>query len=174
MAPPPPAGAGASTVRRVASSVGRPSQAPERAAPRRPPLKVVPAKRGAQSGKGRSRSGLVNVLAVVLIVGALLVVVIGHAMLADGQVRMATIQQELTLEQSTHRQAELEVSQLETPARIVNGALELHMVPSATIEIPYVPTDTPLPPPDVTPAPVAAAVAVASTTPSSTTPTSTP
>jgi cell division protein FtsL len=97
-------------------------------------------------------------LAVSLVVGALLVVVAGHALLADGQVRMAAIQHQLTLEQSTHRQAELQVSQLETPSRIVSAALgTLHMVhPPAVIQIPYVRLTSPLATPKVTPAPAVA------------------
>jgi hypothetical protein len=86
-----------------------------------------------------------------LVVGALMAVVIGQAMLANGQVRMAAIEHELTLEQSVHRQIELTDSALETPARIVAAATGgLHMVHSPVIELPYVPLTTPLPAPNVT------------------------
>jgi hypothetical protein len=88
-----------------------------------------------------------------MIVGALLAVVIGQALLANGQVRLSSLQQKLALEQSAHRQAELAVSQLETPSRIVSAAsVQLHMVrPAQVVELPYVSLATPLPPPKVMP-----------------------
>ena len=90
-----------------------------------------------------------------MVVAALLAVVVGQALLANGQVRLSTLQHELTLEQSAHRQAELAVSQLETPPRIVAAAQgQLHMVrPASVVELPYVSLSVPLPTPKVTPAP---------------------
>jgi hypothetical protein len=168
---PPPAGAGGA-VRRVASSVGRPSEAPSR-----PPLKVVRStRRSGTRRQGWSGQRVMTVVSVALVVGALLVVVFGQALLASGQVRMAAIQHELTLEQSSHRQVELQVSQLETPPRIVSAALGSGMVHAQVIEIPYVPTTTPLPAPTVTaaPAPTTTTTTAAATAPSTTTPTTTP
>jgi hypothetical protein len=120
-----------------------------------------------------------NLLSVALVVAALLVVVFGQALLASGQVRMAAIQHQLTLEQSAHRQVELQVSQLETPPRIVASALGSGMVHAQVIEIPYVPTNTPLPAPHVTAVPVnttttPTTAAATTSTPSTTTPTTTP
>ena len=57
-----------------------------------------------------------------MVVAALLAVVVGQAMLANGQVRLSTLQHELALEQSAHRQSELAVAELETPSRIVAAA----------------------------------------------------
>jgi type II secretory pathway pseudopilin PulG len=90
-----------------------------------------------------------------MVVAALLAVVIGQALLANGQVRLSALQHQLTLEQSAHRQAELAVSQLETPARIVAAASgQLQMVrPASIVELPYVSLSAPLPTPKVTPAP---------------------
>ncbi len=95
-----------------------------------------------------------------MVVAALLAVVVGQALLTNGQVRLSGLQHQLTLEQSAHRQAELAVSQLETPSRIVAAASgQLHMVrPASVVELPYVSLSVPLPTPKVTPAP-------ASTTP---------
>ena len=92
---------------------------------------------------------------VAIVVAALLAVVVGQAILANGQVRLATLQHQLTMEQSAHRQAELAVSQLETPSRIVSAASgQLHMVrPASVVELPYVSLSVPLPTPKVTPAP---------------------
>jgi hypothetical protein len=85
----------------------------------------------------------------------LLAVVVGQALLAKGQVKLSTLQHELALQQSAHRQSELAVAQLETPTRIVAAALgQLHMVrPANIVELPYVSLAVPLPTPKVTPAP---------------------
>jgi hypothetical protein len=91
-----------------------------------------------------------------VVVCALLAVVVGQALLANGQVRLSALQHQLSLEQSVHRQNELAVSELETPSRIVAAASnQLHLVrPSQVTELPYVSITTPLPTPKVTPAPV--------------------
>jgi hypothetical protein len=98
-------------------------------------------------------------ISVSLVVAALLAVVVAQALLANGQVHLSALQSELSLEQSAHRQAELSVSELETPARIVGAATgQLRMVrPANVIELPYVSLQTPLPTPKVTPAPAPAA-----------------
>jgi hypothetical protein len=88
-----------------------------------------------------------------MIVVALLIVVGGQAMLANGQVRMARLDQQLQIVESQHRQQVLDVTGLETPSRIVGAATaQLHMVhPSHVIQLPYVSLRTPLPTPTVTP-----------------------
>jgi hypothetical protein len=90
-----------------------------------------------------------------LVVVALLAVVVGQAFLANGQVRLAGLQHQLSLEQSAHRQAELADAKLETPTRIVAYATtKLGMVATpSVIETPYVSLSVPLPTPKVTPAP---------------------
>ncbi len=91
-----------------------------------------------------------------MVVAALLAVVVGQALLANGQVKLAALQQQLITEQSAHRQAELSDAKLETPARIVADATsQLHMVAAgaSVIELPYVSLSVPLPTPKVTPAP---------------------
>jgi hypothetical protein len=123
-----------------------------------------------------------TILAVCLVVGALLAVVVGQAFLANGQVRLSAFERELSLEQATHRQRELSVAQLETPARIVGAATtQDHMVGAAVTELPYVSLTVPLPTPTVTPAPAPSpapaatpASASAGTGATSTTATSTP
>jgi hypothetical protein len=119
---------------------------------------------------------MLNIMSVSMIVVALLAVVVAQALLANGQVRMSTLQHQLSLEQSTHRQAELAVSQLETPARIVGAALGQGMTHPAVTELPYVSLSVPLPTPKVTPAPAAppAPSTSTSTGSSTTTATSTP
>ncbi len=125
---------------------------------------------------------MLNVMSVSLVVAALLAVVVAQAFLTNGQVRLSSLQHQLSLEQSAHRQAELSVSELETPARIVGAATgQLHMVrPANVIELPYVSLSTPVPTPKVTPAPAAttpapgAVTGTASTGTSTTSATSTP
>jgi cell division protein FtsL len=159
----PPASAAASK----AAPARRHVRAPGAGAPaRRAPLRVVPARRrGTRSAQQPGRlarlfqgNRLFTVLAVILVVGSLIAVVVGQAMLANGQVRLASLQHQLSLEQSTHRQAELSVSELETPSRIVATATgQLHMVrPAQVIELPYVSLSSPLSTPKVTPAPAVA------------------
>jgi hypothetical protein len=98
---------------------------------------------------------VLNIVSVSMIVAALLAVVVAQALLANGQVRMSTLQHQLSLEQSAHRQAELAVAELETPARIVGAALSHGMEHPAVTELPYVSLSVPLPTPKVTPAPAA-------------------
>jgi hypothetical protein len=110
-------------------------------------------------------------VAISFVVTALLAVVVSQALLANGQVRLSSLQHELALEQSAHRQSELAVAQLETPSRIVAAASgQLHMVrPANIVELPYVSLSVPLPTPKVTAAPAVPAttttVPAASTAP---------
>ncbi len=119
---------------------------------------------------------MIDIVAVCLVLSALLAVVIGQAMLANGQVRLSGLQQELQLEQASHRQQELNVAELETPARIVAAASDqLHMVhPAQVVQLPYVSLSTPLPTPKVAPAPPPAAAPSGSTGGSAPTATTTP
>ncbi len=105
-----------------------------------------------------------------MVVAALLAVVVGQALLANGQVRLSTLQAELALEQSAHRQSELAVAELETPPRIVAAALgQLHMVrPANVVELPYVSLSVPVPTPKVTPAPAPVAATPATSATSAT------
>jgi hypothetical protein len=156
MAAPPPAGT--ATARKVSGSAVAPARRGAAAPARRAPLRVVrPA--GGRSSSARSArrpSRLLITLSIVLVVGALLVVVVGQAMLASGQVRMSAVQHELSLEQASHRQKELAVAGLEAPARIISDATSSGMVHPTVTELPYVSLTTPLATPHVTPAPVAA------------------
>jgi hypothetical protein len=90
-----------------------------------------------------------------MVVVALLIVVGGQAMVANGQVRMARLDQQLQVAQSEHRQQVLDLTGLETPSRIVGAATsQLHMVrPSHVTQLPSVSLHKPIPTPNVTPAP---------------------
>jgi hypothetical protein len=144
-------------VRRVASSrvAGEPGRAPAK----RTPLRVVPARR-----RDGARSRFVTYLPAIMVVLALLVIVVGQAVLASGQVRMAGLDQQLAAAQAQHGQQEESVSKLETPTRIVRDATANGMtVPSHVTQLPYVPLNIPLATPNVTPA--AGTTATTTTTP---------
>ncbi len=113
-----------------------------------------------------------NLGSLCVVVLALLVVVVGQAYLANGQVRLHSLQHELALEQSTHRQRELAVARLETPARVVAAATgQIHLVhPASVTELPYVSLSVPLPTPKVTPAPAPPPAPAATSTTSTSTP----
>jgi uncharacterized membrane protein YgcG len=99
---------------------------------------------------------VLTIVSVSMVVTSLLAVVVAQALLANGQVRLSSLQHELSLEQSAHRQAELAVSSLETPPRIVSAATSQGMVhPANVVELPYVSLSVPLATPKVTPAPAA-------------------
>jgi len=87
-----------------------------------------------------------------MVVLSLLVVVLGQAMLANGQVRLTAVEQKLALAQGLHRQAELQVASLETPSRVISEALgSLHLVnPAGVTQLPYVVVTKPIPTPTIT------------------------
>jgi len=90
-----------------------------------------------------------------LLVGSLLAVVVGHTLLAQGQVRLSSLTTQLSNEQVRHRADILALTQLETPSRVVVEAeKKLGMVtPAQIVQLPSVPLDRPLPAPTLAPAP---------------------
>jgi hypothetical protein len=157
---PPPAASATATRRRPATA-----PAP-RPAERRPPLQVVDDQPRRRRVRRRRPA---RALSIALVVGTLMAIVVGHAVLAQGQVRLTAAQTSLAAAQSTDRQQTLKVAQLEAPARIVGEATGgLHMVQSQeTTQLPHVPLDKPLPTPHVGPAPQVTAPATGSATPTS-------
>jgi cell division protein FtsL len=155
MAAPPPA----SAARKLVASSSRPSQKPGRGAPRHAPLKVVPTRRLRMFGGER----LLMLLSVALIVSALLVVVAGQALLANGQVRMAALQHQVSTAKTAVQASLLRVAILENPDRITKAALGSGMVHSPYVELPNVPLTKALPTPTVSPAPAAASATTANT-----------
>ena len=93
-------------------------------------------------------------LAIALLCLTLLVIVVGHSMLAQGQLRMGHISSQLTQEEAVNRVTVLNVAALETPARISQLAGTLHLVqPAQILQLPSVSLDTPLPDLKIAPAP---------------------
>lgn len=132
----------------MSMAVARPATQPQRrAAPdRRPPLEVVQQRR-----RRVRRRRIAPILAGALVSASLFLVVIGHAELAQGQVRLSAAQQAVTAAETAHRQDVLALANLENPARILKVAEEtLHMAPpSGQQQVAHVPLGTPLPAPSV-------------------------
>jgi hypothetical protein len=126
-----------------ALAVGRAASQPAPRPARRPPLEVVAPR------QRRARRSLAPIISGLLVSASLLMVVIGHAMLAQGQVRLATIQAEITAARLRHQREGLAVASLESPSRIFSVAEgTLHMEPPGQVhQLPDVPLGVPLPPP---------------------------
>lgn len=126
----------------------RTAAAPQRrsAEERRPALEIVHQRR-----RRARRRRLAPILAGVLVSASLFLVVLGHAELTQGQVRLSAVEQQVTAAQTAHRQDVLSLAKLENPARILRVAEEtLHMAPpSGQQQVAHVPLDTPLPNPTV-------------------------
>ncbi len=117
------------------------------AGPARRPVSPVDAPRSGEARRlrvvppgPRRRRRIPEALGVLLLVGSLLAVVVGHAMLTSGSVRLSAEQARLAAAQATHRQEIVQVARLETPSRIVEQAeQQLHMVSPAQIDqVPHV------------------------------------
>ncbi len=148
--------AGASARRQAVP--GSPQHRAERTEPRRHPLRLV-------ERAPRRRRRVARKLAGATVVVSLVGVVVGHAVLAEEQVRLSIAESQLTAEQSVHRQDVLALAQRETPGRVVSQAAALHMVtPGGIIQLPYVPLDSPLATPTVAPAPAGSTVSASATT----------
>ncbi len=162
----PPSGA---TARRATAPQQRPSI-------RRPPLRVFQPEPRRAVRRGRPRHAHVW-LAVALVVGSLLVVVVGDALVAQGQVRLANLQLAIGSEQAAQKAMQTEVAQLAAPDRVVQQGIALGLTaPSQVVNLPEVPLDVPLPVPNTTPV-ASASSALSTTTPTpatATTATTTP
>jgi hypothetical protein len=105
---------------------------------KRPSLRVLDARRP-------RRGRLLRVLSVSLVAGSLLAVVVGHSMLAQGQVRLTSTQVQMTTEQAVHRQLLAAVAAAEDPAQIIAEAKKLNLVPPSYVkQLPAVPLNTPI------------------------------
>jgi len=155
MAPPPAAGAAR---RATAAPQPKPST-------RRPALRIFEPEPRRSSRRGLSRRGQLW-LAVAMVVSSLLVVVVGDAMVAEGQVRLSAVQTQIAGRLTWNKAMQTQVAGLAAPDRVVAQAIaEGLTAPAKVIDLPQVPLNVPLPVP-VTSAPVSkSAAVVASTTP---------
>lgn len=127
---------------------GRAAPQPARRAPSRAPLEVV----GPRGRRVRKRS-LAPLLSGGVVSLSLLLVVIGHAELVQGQVRLTHVQSEITSARLLHQREGVTLATLENPARILRVAEDtLHMAPPAQVQqLAHVPLGVALPGPHVTP-----------------------
>lgn len=109
---------------------------------RRPSLRLV---RGVAQRR-RRRGRTLTVAAVVIMVGSPLATAGAQAYLAQGQVRLTALQQQLATAVTRHRVLEQKVAQLEDPTTIIGRAQQLGLVAPAQIgDLAEVPLDQPLP-----------------------------
>jgi hypothetical protein len=133
----------ATTARRTPA----PRRAPATTRQRKPRLRIVASKGAA------SRRRVPEIVAISLLCVTLLAIVVGHSMLAQGQLRIGKVSAQLTQERAINRVTVLNVAALETPARIAQAAGALHLVqPSQVLQLPSVGLDKPLPGVRITPA----------------------
>ena len=153
----------------IAGGAVRPVPGRAPAGDRRPPLKVVDT--GLRRRRRARKHSIAAMLSVSSLVVALLAVVVGHAVLASGQVRLSEQQVKVAAAQAQHRRMELATAELQTPSRIVARAeQQLHMQqPSRVTQLPSVPLDVPVPAPRM----YAVPATPTTTTPTTTTPTTT-
>lgn len=122
-----------------------PKRAPERSSAPRPSLKVV--------DRRDRRRRLPQMMAIAVLMVSLVAVVVGHDLLAQGQLRLGSINTALTQEQAVHSATVLRVAALETPSRISAEASTLHLTqPAQVLQLPTVSLTTPLPPLKIAPA----------------------
>ncbi len=145
----------------AATSAARRATAAPQARPgnRRPPLRIFEPEPRRTSRRSRSRRFHIW-LAVALVAGSLLAVVVGDALVAQGQVRLASIQLKISAAEATQKAMRVEVAQLAAPNRIVVVATANGLTPPAKIiDVPQVPLDVALPGQQASAAPAPAAKA---------------
>jgi hypothetical protein len=123
-------------------------------APARPPLQVFePAPRP----KPARRSGRRPMVwaAGLLVVGSLLAVVVGDAMISEGQVRLTATQGEIAAATTAQKALQVQVASIAAPPVVVSQAESAGLVaPTQVVYLPRVPLDVPLPVPHLaTPTP---------------------
>ncbi len=94
-------------------------------------------------------------VAMFFVVGSLTTVVIADDLMAQDQVQLSAVQQQIAAASNTHSQLQLGVSEDEAPPVVVGQAEnQLGMVsPGVITDLPQVPLNVPLPVPDTTPLP---------------------
>jgi hypothetical protein len=132
----------------------RAAQATPRSAPaRRPPLRVLePAPRRHPLPKRVRRSTIW--LSAVLVIGSLLAVVVGDALVTQGQVHLASEQSALASAVAAQKSLEVAVAEKAAPPVVVAQAKSQGLiVPPQVVYLPEVPLNVPLPAPQTSPLP---------------------
>lgn len=135
---------------RVVAAQRAPRTAAQPASPapvRRTSLEVVPRSRRIR------RRRLAPLLSAGVVSFSLLLVVLGHAELAQGQVRLANVQAEITSARLAHQREVVGIANLENPTRILKVAENsLHMAPPSQVhQLAHVPLQDALPAAHVAP-----------------------
>ncbi len=92
-----------------------------------------------------------------LIVGSLLAVVVGDALLAAGQVRLSAVQAQVASAVAAEKSLQVSDAQKAAPPVVVGQAEAQGLVaPTQVVYLPRVPLDVPLPVPQTTPQPAPA------------------
>ena len=133
-----------------AAGAARRATAPQpRSTSRRPHLRVFEPTPRRTTRRFRLRGA--NALAAVLVVGSLLSVVMADNLVAEGQVRLADVQQKIVVEQAAQKSMQTAVAQLAAPDRVVAQGIALGLTaPAGLKDLPQVPLDVPLPAPRTT------------------------
>jgi hypothetical protein len=139
MAPP-------ATARRAAV---RTAPRPAPAAPR-PPLQVFEPAPRPKPTRRSVRRPMVWV-AGLLVVGSLLAVVVGDAMISEGQVRLTATQGEIAAATTAQKALQVQVASIAAPPVVVSQAESAGLVaPTQVVYLPRVPLNVPLPVPQLT------------------------
>jgi hypothetical protein len=155
---------------------GTARRAPTRSAPStlpsgspRPPLRVFePAPRRRST---RAVRGTTMWVAGLLVVGSLLAVVVGDALITEGQIRLSKTQRQVAATIATQKSLQVAVAEKAAPPVVVKQAKSEGLVaPSQVVYLPRVRLDVPLPVPHTTPAPPPAATTHAASAPSAASP----
>ena len=133
------------------------------AGPRRAPLRVFePAPRRRSSPRAVRRATMW--VSGLLIVGSLLAVVVGDALVTEGQIRLSTTQRQIAAAVAAQKSLQVAVAEKAAPPVVVKQARSGGLVaPGQVVYLPRVSLSVPLPVPHTTPGPGGAATA---TTPS--------
>jgi len=139
----------------VATGAARPST--PRAAPRRSRSSVRPALRlveRAPSTRRRRLGRRASIwLSVAMVAGSLLAVVAGDDLVTQGQIRLASINGQLSKATATNKTEQVAVAQKAAPTRVVRIAEAQGLVATPQVNyLPEVPLDVPLPAPQTGPA----------------------
>jgi hypothetical protein len=144
-----------------------------RAAPRpaspRPPLQVFePTPRPKPARRSVRRPTMW--VAGLLVVGSLLAVVVGDAMISDGQVRLTATQGQIAAATTAQKALQVNVASIAAPPVVVSQAESAGMVaPAQVVYLPRVPLNVPLPVPQLTAQPPSTSTALPTTVSASTT-----
>ncbi len=96
-------------------------------------------------------------LSALLVVGSLLAVVIGDALLAEGQVRLSSVQDRVAAASAAEKALQASVAEKAAPPVVVGQAEGEGLVaPTQVVYLPRVPLDVPLPAPRTTTGPATA------------------